>query len=151
MCVGSMCTQPPYNDKIHPVFLFNLLKSYPFLNSSRLSVWRHTDGGPSHDCWLRVALFQHRLHWCLTSDPPWVNCHQMFYRRSRCRQDWLPKRLRCFVVGCNNDHISSHLLGRLRLVLKGNAPSIYLNASMFARIIRDIASPTEEVSTWFFN
>ncbi len=33
---------------------------------------------------------------------------------------------------------------------EGKAPSIYLNASMFVQIIRDIASPTEEVSTWFF-
>ncbi len=38
----------------------------------------------------------------------------------------------------------------LRLVLKGNLPSIYLNESMFAQIIRDPASPTEEVNTRFF-
>ncbi len=30
-----------------------------------------------------------------------------------------------------------------------NAPSIYINAFMFARIIRDPASSTEEVSTRF--
>ncbi len=33
---------------------------------------------------------------------------------------------------------------------EGKAPSIYLNASMFVRIIRDPASPREEVSTRFF-
>ncbi len=35
--------------------------------------------------WL-TGVFQHRLHWCLTSDPSWVSCHQSFHRRSRCRQ-----------------------------------------------------------------
>ncbi len=33
---------------------------------------------------------------------------------------------------------------------EGNVPPIYLNMSMFARIIRDPASPTEEVSTRLF-
>ncbi len=33
----------------------------------------------------------------------------------------------------------------------GMRPLIYLNASMFARIIRDPASPTEEVSKRVFN
>ncbi len=67
-----------------------------------------------------------------------------------------PKRLRCFVVGCNNEHSSNHLLltSELLKMIKfgseGNAPSVYLNASMFVRIIRDPASPTEEVSTSFF-
>ncbi len=37
------------------------------------------------------------------------------------------------------------------LVFEGNAPPIYLNASIFARIIRDPASPPEEVSIRFFN
>ncbi len=66
------------------------------------------------------------------------------------------KRFRC-VVGCNNEHSSSHLLPsseplkRITFSPKGNAPSIYLNASMFARIIHDPSSPTEEVSTSFLN
>ncbi len=34
---------------------------------------------------------------------------------------------------------------------EGNAPSIYLNASMFAQIIHDPASSTDVVSTRFFN
>ncbi len=56
MCVGSVCTQPPYNDKNPPsVFFVISLNVFPFLKSSRLSVWRHTDGGPSHDCWLTAA------------------------------------------------------------------------------------------------
>ncbi|XP_058641832.1 uncharacterized protein LOC131546326 [Onychostoma macrolepis] len=64
-----------------------------------------------------------------------------------------PKRLKSFVVGCNNEHSSSHLLPsferlkriNVRFCSEGNAPSIYLNASMFARIIRDPASPPEKV------
>ncbi len=67
-----------------------------------------------------------------------------------------PKRLRCFVVGCYNEHSSSHLLPtseplkRIMFVSERNVPSIYLNASMFTQIIHDPASPTEEVSTRFF-
>ncbi len=65
------------------------------------------------------------------------------------------KRLRCSVVGCNNEHSSHHLLPtseplkriKVTFVLKAMLRSpICLNASMFARIIRDRASSTEEVS-----
>ncbi len=38
----------------------------------------------------------------------------------------------------------------ITFVFEGNAPPIYLNAFMFAKIIRDPASPTEEVSIRFF-
>ncbi len=72
------------------------------------------------------------------------------------------KRLRCFVDGCNNEYSSCHLLPtseplktqriNVTLVLKGMLRSpICLNASMFARIIRDPASSTEEVSIRVFN
>ncbi len=39
----------------------------------------------------------------------------------------------------------------IRFVFEGNAPTIYLNASMFMRIIHDPASPSEEESIRFFN
>ncbi len=29
MCVGSVCTQPPYNDKDPPSSFFNLVKTFP--------------------------------------------------------------------------------------------------------------------------
>ncbi len=67
-----------------------------------------------------------------------------------------PKRLRDFVIGCNNEHSSRHLLPsseplkRITFSFEGNAPSIYINASMFTRIIRDPVSSTEELSTRFF-
>ncbi len=64
-----------------------------------------------------------------------------------------PKRLRCSVVGCNNEHSSRHLLptsellkvhaSGLFLLWKGMSPPIYLNAYMFEQIIRDPALPTE--------
>ncbi len=71
------------------------------------------------------------------------------------------KRLRCFVVGCNNEHSSHHLLPtseplktrriNVTFVLKGmHRFPICLNASMFARIIHDPASSTEEVSIRIF-
>ncbi len=36
------------------------------------------------------------------------------------------------------------------IFFEGNAPPIYLNASIFVRIIHDPASPTEEVCFFFF-
>ncbi len=39
----------------------------------------------------------------------------------------------------------------ITFVFEGNAPSIYLNVSIFTQIIRDPASPAEEVSVRFFN
>ncbi len=48
-------------------------------------------------------------------------------------------------------HLSRWRCSGLRLFLKGMRPLIYLNASMFARFIRDPASPTEEVSIRVFN
>ncbi len=67
MCFGSVCKQPPYNDK--NLFFVYSLNVFPFLKSTRLTVWCHTDRGPSHDCWLTVA-FQHRLHYVLPQTRP---------------------------------------------------------------------------------
>ncbi len=69
-----------------------------------------------------------------------------------------PKRLRCSVVGCNNEHGSRHLLPTseplktqwVTFVSEEHAPPIYLNVSMFVSIIRDPASPPEEVSIRLF-
>ncbi len=129
MCVGSVYTQQPYNaTNLASVFFFVIsLNVFHFLKSSRLSVWCHKDGGPSHDCWLTVA-FQHRLHWCLTSDPPWVSCHQLFHRRSRCRQEWLLSDwgvlLLDIIMNIAVIIYSRHLSGwrGLRFVLKGMRP-----------------------------
>ncbi len=69
-----------------------------------------------------------------------------------------PKRSRCSVVGCNNEHSSHYLLQtseplktqRITFVCEGNAPSIYLNASMFTQIICYPASSPEEICKSFF-
>ncbi len=74
------------------------------------------------------------------------------------RENHCPKQLRCFVVGCNNEHSSHYLLltseplktQRITFVFEGNAPPICLNVSMFARIICDPALPTEEGSIKFY-
>ncbi len=49
VCWQCVCTQPAYNDKIHPVFFFYLLKSLLLSQIEPISVWRHTDGGTAHD------------------------------------------------------------------------------------------------------
>ncbi len=71
----------------------------------------------------------------------------------------LIKRLRRFVVGCNNAYSRRHLLPtseplktqriNVTFSFKGCADPIYINASMFARIIRDPASSTRELSMKF--
>ncbi len=109
-CVLAVCTQPPYNDTNPPsVFFFIYSNLYPFLKSSRLSVWRHTDGGLSHNSLIDssisaqtalVSYFRPALsELSSVVSPP----EQMLTRMN-------PKRLRCFVVGCNNEHSSLHLL-----------------------------------------
>ncbi len=72
MCVGSVCTQPPYNDKNPPsVFFFNLLKSLPLseikpFSASCLCDVTQTKAAPTNVDW----------HGRLTLDLPWVSCHQ---------------------------------------------------------------------------
>ncbi len=58
MCVGSECTQPPYNDKNPPSGFYLIPKNYSNQAIlSFLSVWRHTDEGRSHGCWLTLASY----------------------------------------------------------------------------------------------
>ncbi len=65
MCVGSVCAQPPYNDKDPPsafIFLF-FLKSSRSQMSEVCVTSRET---PTIVDW----------HWCFILDPPWVSHHQ---------------------------------------------------------------------------
>ncbi len=84
MCVDSVCTQPPYNDKDPPSVFFILVKSFPIFHINPFSDAclcdvTQTQAPPTIVDW----------HWCFSLDPPWV---------------------RCFVVGCHNEHSSRHLL-----------------------------------------
>ncbi len=77
--------------------------------------------------WLTEAFQHSRLRWCLTSDPPWVSCHQ-FHRQSRCRQEWLLSDwgvlLLDVIMNIAVVIYSHHLSGwrGLLLVLKGKRP-----------------------------
>ncbi len=147
-----MCTHPSYND-INPPSVF-FFKS-PFSNQAALrllSEWCSSAQAPP-----TIVDSQDRL----TLDPPWVNWElsaiESTLVQGKTRTSPI-KWLRCFVVGCNNGYSSRHLLCRhlsswsgLCLFLKRMWPLIYLNASMFAWIIRDPASPTEEVTIRVFN
>ncbi len=140
--------------KIHPVFVFILLNNFPFFISRHYQmpvyVMSHR-AWPSHDCRWRLVFY---LRLALSELSSVRHC---FQRRSRDRRE-SPKRLRCFVVWCNNEHSSRHLLPTSELLktqwvplfFKGMHPPIYLNAFMFARIIRDPASAREEVSIKLF-
>ncbi len=134
MCVSSVCTQPPYNDKDPPsVFFFYLVKSFPLSQIEPISdacLCDVTQTGPSHNSWLTVA-FQHRLDWCLTLDPPWVSCHQfIIVSPPGYRQEWLLSDLSILLldvimniaVVIYSRHLNRWRRSGLRLFLKGMRP-----------------------------
>ncbi len=150
-----MCTHPSYNDKSPRsvcIFLYPYFK-IPFLKSgcSEITVSSSAQDVPTIADW----------QGCLTSDSSWVSCELssivLTPMQGKTRMS-LIKRLRCSVVGCNNEYYSRHLLRTSELLktqrinvtfdLKGMRPRspICLNASIFTQIIRDPASPTDEVS-----
>ncbi len=144
-CVLAVCTQPLYNDK---TFLFDLIKSLQFFKSSHLSVWRHSDRGPSHDSLIDSSSFSTDC----TSVLPQTRAELAVIS---CFTAGADVDKNDFVIGCNNEHSNSHLLPsserlkRITFSFEWNAPSICLNVSIFTQIIRDPASSTE-VSTRFF-
>ncbi len=149
MSVGSVCTHPSYNDKNPPsVFFLN-----PYFKISFRLLWGSCQNDvvlyrPLHDSWLtrpsylRPALSELRaVRHCVDSG---AGEDKMS----------LIKRLKCLVVGCNNEYSSHHLLLtseplktqriNVTFILKGMCRSpIYINASMFTRIIHDPALSTE--------
>ncbi len=128
-CVLEVCVHiHPIMIKIHPVvFLIPILK-FPFSNQAVLrflSEWRSSvQATPT------IVDWQGRL----TLDLPWVSWELSAIVstsvQGKTRMSPI-KRLRCFVVGCNNEHSSRHLLLTSELlkmqrinvtfVLKGNA------------------------------
>ncbi len=154
MCVGSVCTHPSYNDKNHPrlFFFIPILKS-PLSNQAVLrflSEWRSSvQTAPT------IVDWQGGITW----DPLWVSL-ELFAGAGEDKMSQI-KWLRCFVVGCNNEYSNRQLLPtseplktqriNVTFALKWMRRfPIYINASMFARTIRDLASSTGEVSIRVF-
>ncbi len=147
MCVGSVCTHPSYNDKNPPSVFFKIpiLKS-PFSNQAVLrflSEWRSFAQAPP-----TIVDWQD----CLTLDPPWVNWELSASGagKTRCLKlsDWgvlLLDVIMNIAVVIYSWHLSRWRCRGLTL----HSP-IYINASMFARIICDPTSSTDEVSIRVF-
>ncbi len=93
--------------------------------------------------------------------PIMAKIHPVFFFCVRCRgrqkclqSDWgvlLLDVIMNIAVVIYSRNMSRWRSSGLRLFLKGMRPLIYLNVSMFMRIIRGPASPTEEVSINFSN
>ncbi len=154
MHVGSVCTQPPYNDKDPPrgfTFILFIISPFSYQADLRcLYVWRHTDPCHSHDCWLTLAFYLRlRPEWTVISPP-------LFQHRSRSRQEWLLSDWGVLLLDViiniaviiYSRHLSRWRRSGLPLFLKGIRLPIYLNAFIFTWIIRD--SPTEEVRIRLF-
>ncbi len=158
ICVRSVCAQPSYNYKnpLSVFFFIPVLKS-PFSNQAVLRVlseWCRSAQAPP-----TIVDWQDRL----TLDPPWVNwvsCKQSDRHSvdSGAGEDKMSqnKRLGYFIVECNNEYSSHHLLPtseplkiqriNVTFAIKWIRRSpICLNAPISMWIIRDPASSTEEV------
>ncbi len=156
MCVGSVFTQPPYNDKNPPSFFFFYLLNSLTLSQIKPSVCVTSHGRSPLPRLLIDSSVSAQTALVSYLRPALSELSSVVSPPEEMQTRMTPKQLRCFVVGCNNEHSSRHLLPsseqlkRITFGFEGNAPSIYLNASMFTWTIRDPASSTEEVSTRFF-
>ncbi len=105
---GSVCTQPPNNDKDPPnVCFFISLNHFLFLKWSRsqmfVCVTSHRPR-PFHDCWLTLAFY---LRPALSELSSVRHC---FNAGADVDKNGSYKWLRSFVVGCNNKQQSSFTL-----------------------------------------
>ncbi len=159
-CVLAVCVHNhPVMIKIHPVFLSRKIISSFSYQARCLSVWRHTDPGPSHDCWLTLAFYLRpalselrAVRRCFTAGTDVDKMSPIKWL-----SDWgvlLLDVIMNIAVVIYSQHLSRWRRGGLPLFLKGMCPPTCLNAFMFAWIIHDTASPTEEVSykviLWIF-
>ncbi len=157
MCVGSVCTHPPYNDKSQPSVFFFLIpiNNNPFLKSSRSQILVCVTSHRPRPLPLLLidtgVLPSTRPEWSVIS-PPLFRC------RSRCRQkfllsDWgvlfLDVIMNIAVI-IYSRHLSRWRRSGILLFIKGMRLLIYIHASMFTQIIHDPASSSEEESIRFF-
>ncbi len=133
MCVGSVCTQPTYNNiKSTSVFF---LSTKIFLKSSRcqmtVCVTSHWQAPPTTVC-LTVA-FQHRLDWCLILSLPCVSCRQspiVSTPEQGCRQEYLQSDWGVLLLDVTMNiavviysrHLSCWICRGLYLLLRGMPP-----------------------------
>ncbi len=157
-CVLAVCVHNhPIIIKIHPVFFFNLVKSFPLsqiepISDACLCV---TQTGPSHDCLIDSSV---SAQTGLVSYLSPALSELSSVRYCWCRHEWLLSDWGVLLLDVimntavliYSRHLSHWRRSGLHLFMKGMRPPIYLNVSIFARIIRDPASPPEEVSVRFF-
>ncbi len=157
-CVLEVCEHiHPIMIKIHPVFFFFI----PIFSNQAvlrfLSEWRSFCTGHSHDSWLtRPSYLRSALSELSTIVSTSVQGRQECLRLSYWGALLLDVIMNIAVI-IYSQHLSRWRRRGLTFLsfLEGNAPiPICLNASKFARIISDPASPPEEVSIkgllWIF-
>ncbi len=98
MCLGRVCTQPPYNDT--KIILINILINKDIkliifkILINHWPIWKINPFSGSWLCDSTQAKAPPTIvdwHCLLTLDPPWVSSQQsaIVWRQSRSRQEWL--------------------------------------------------------------
>ncbi len=105
-CVLALCVHNhPIMIKIHLVFCFLIqINKYPLF---QIKPFSDTDPGPSHDCWFTLFYLRPALSELSSVRHSSLKPLRRWNKMS-------PKRLRCFVAGCNYEHRSQHLLKNLK-------------------------------------
>ncbi len=154
MCLDSVSTRQPYNDKKSTqCFFLNNDKSWPL---SKIK--------PFSDSWLcdvtqaKAPPTTVDWHWCFTLDPPWSVRH--CFDAGAGRPEWLLSYwgvllldvIMNIAVVIYSRHLSRSRRCGLCLFLKGMCPPIYLNAFVRANHSwSSLTSRRSEYTFFFFN
>ncbi len=135
MCVSSVCTQPPYNDKNPPSVVFYLVKSLPLSQIEPISdacLCDVTQTGPSHDSLIdsSVSAQTGLVSYLRPALSELSSVSSLFHRWSKCRQeclhsDWGILLLDVIIniaVVIYSRHLSRWRRSGLRLFVKGMQP-----------------------------